>query len=720
MKLANRYQIPAWLAQSSNAVTEFVAIPLAETEKAVYLWGHGTGEATGSCMRCGRELTHPVSILAGIGPECGQHYWDESILGPYGMTEAHLERLRQMVRDIKIDGWFPKSRLTLLGLADEEIPIPQEHPMVIPRNPDTKQTQTGSKRTATIVCNTIVIKFEYTDPDFKQLLPSVKILEGRRWNDKTKSWITPLSIAAAKWCKDNKFKLDPQLEKWIESKLRPNTSGPINPKGFGIELFEYQKEGVGFIDALGGRAIIGDDMGLGKTAEAAAWIHYRRDRALPALIVCPASVKYHWRNKLQEWIPNIKAHVLEGKPKKGETLPVADIYISNYDILAQSSTCPNCGGAKYDAATYQKCRKCSGTGKVVQIRDGLRKARIQTIVADECHYLKETTANRTKAFLNFVRGEGAPKHIIPMSGTPIKNKPIEWFTILNLVAPETFPTWFGYVTKYCDGHQTQYGWDVSGHSNTEELHQLVRRYMLRRTKDQVLKQLPPKMRSVVPLNNIDRAYYEMELRAMKAWIVELKARAKAGDPDAQRELRSAAMVKIEALKQTAVKAKLDAAIGWIEDYLLTEEKIVLFAHHKDVVDELMAGLGKYNPVKVDGSTIGEQRQEAVDRFQKDPNCRVFVGSQAAKEGITLTAAHATCFVELWWTPGDHDQAEDRVHRIGQEHDSVTAYYLLADRTIEVDIARILDQKRSVLSKVVDGKDVEQEKMLGQLLDILSE
>jgi SWI/SNF-related matrix-associated actin-dependent regulator 1 of chromatin subfamily A len=487
--------------------------------------------------------------------------------------------------------------------------------------------------------------------------------------------------------------------------------------GFGLPLYPFQLKGVHRIDRQDGRLIVSDEQGLGKTAQAAAYIQLRREKTLPALVICPASVKYHWRNKLTEWVPNVRIHVVEGAPKAGECLPAADVYVANYDILSASGKCPTCNGTKTDPKNLAKCRSCKGTGKTVRMREGLRRVGLKLVVADECHYLKDAKSQRTRAFFDLVTGEGAPQRILPMSGTPIKNRPVEWYGLLHLIAPETFPTWFGYVTEFCDGKQGQWGWEVDGASNLERLHALVSRVMIRRTKDEVLRELPPKVRTVVPLNDLEGLpQYRKVEAAFAAWIRDLKARAKKGEREAVKELSAAALVKIEALKQEAVRAKLGSVVGWVRDYLETEDKLVVFAHHKEVIDRLAEELAEFRPVRVDGGTKGEARQASVDRFQSDPSCRVFLGSQAAKEGITLTAAHATCFVELWWTPGDHSQAEDRVHRIGQEHDSVSAYYLIAVGTIEEQIAELLDRKRMVLDAALDGRETEDVNLLGALLD----
>lgn len=175
------------------------------------------------------------------------------------------------------------------------------------------------------------------------------------------------------------------------------------------------------------------------------------------------------------------------------------------------------------------------------------------------------------------------------------------------------------------------------------------------------------------------------------------------------------MVRIEALKQLAVQGKIKQAVQWIRDFLDNNgNKLVVFGVHKTVVDALMKEF-KEEAVKVDGSVSATKRDEAVVAFQEDPNVKLFVGNiQAAGTGLTLTAASAVAFLELPWTPGESAQAEDRCHRIGQK-DTVNVYYLLADNTIEMEIAQLLDEKKAVLNAVLDGKEVEETQLLTELI-----
>jgi SWI/SNF-related matrix-associated actin-dependent regulator 1 of chromatin subfamily A len=143
--------------------------------------------------------------------------------------------------------------------------------------------------------------------------------------------------------------------------------------------------------------------------------------------------------------------------------------------------------------------------------------------------------------------------------------------------------------------------------------------------------------------------------------------------------------------------------------------LVVFAVHKTTIDALMKEF-KTEAVKVDGSVSATKRDEAVKTFQNDPKVKLFIGNiQAAGTGLTLTAASSVAFLELPWTPGELKQAEDRCHRIGQKN-TVNVYYLLADETIEMTIARILDEKRKVLEAVLDGKEVDEGNLLTELIE----
>ena len=145
-------------------------------------------------------------------------------------------------------------------------------------------------------------------------------------------------------------------------------------------------------------------------------------------------------------------------------------------------------------------------------------------------------------------------------------------------------------------------------------------------------------------------------------------------------------------------------LQWISDFLSTDEKLVVMAYHTMAIDDIYSKF-KNVAVKLDGRTNQLERQTAIDTFQKDINKKLFIGQiNAAGVGITLTAAHSLAFVEFTYTPTDHLQAEDRIHRIGQDAEMVNIYYLVGFNTVEERITKIIDRKNNIVSEVVDGKE----------------
>lgn len=551
---------------------------------------------------------------------------------------------------------------------------------------------------------TLIIEFSY-DP---RLVDELKSMTGRRWDSERKRWTAVASYNSAKRLKELGFDFSEQAEHWWQNLAAPTRPAavaarpPLSLAGLKRKPFPYQLDGVRFIDAREGRAIIGDEMGLGKTFQVITWVHARRralpgiNSSVPALIICPASVKLNWAREFA-MSSDLTVHVITGS--KPSPLPRAHVYVINYNL-------------------------------VPAWKDELAKVGLMTIVCDESHYIKTRDSDRTLAIAGGEKKVPDPKdkkkkivvkhwglaqnvpHILCLSGTPIINRPVEIFVPARLIQPDLFPSFWKFAETYCDAKHDGYGWDFTGASNTKELHEILSStIMLRRLKKDVLPDLPPKMRTVIPLIVPLREYKKAE-SDFKGWL-----RANFGTLALDKAKRAEALVRIEKLKQLAFRAKMHGALEWIEDYLSQNNKLVIFATHTEVLRELEAVYGDMC-VTVDGSTPNDQRQAAVDLFQNNPSVRVFLGNiKAAGVGLTLTAASATCFLELGWTPGEHDQAEDRVHRIGQEADSVFAYYLLAAGTIDEQIAELIDDKRRVLNAVLDGKmAMDKNSMLTALLD----
>lgn len=456
----------------------------------------------------------------------------------------------------------------------------------------------------------------------------------------------------------------------------------------GLHLFPYQEEGAKFL-LRRTSALLADDMGLGKTAQVLVAINSDPE-IHSVLVICPASVKLNWVREAKRWLTReFQVAYLSGRTPEPLDLSGNVLYVINYDI----------------AAAWSK---------------ELSRHLWDVIVLDESHYLKNTKAQRTKAILGSKIGQEFPlrsKRRIALSGTPIVNRPVEAWPVLAWLDPEKWGNFWAYAKRYCGAYHNGWGWDFSGASNLEELNARLRKtIMLRRTKNEVLKDLPSKIRQVLELPaNGASSIIRREREEWERWQDEI-AKAKAAMELAKAESEEAlaqafanlqrvvrvAFNEMSKVRHEVALAKASVAVEHIRDVLESKEKVVVWVHHRDVAEILVDGLKDYNPVVVLGGVSAEERAEAVRRFQEDSSVRVFVGGiTAAAEGITLTAADTAVFVELDWRPGKLLQAEDRIHRIGQTR-GVLVQYLVFEGSLDATMAQKLAKKMEVIAKAVDG------------------
>jgi len=513
----------------------------------------------------------------------------------------------------------------------------------------------------------IVFPFNY------EMLEKVRTLPGRRYHKDLQVWSAPIYESTIRQLVTWGFTLDKRLSDFLERvSQRRGDMIAGNIPGFLGQLYPFQKQGVAFIENNNGRVLIADEMGLGKTIQALAWLQMHPELR-PAIVVCPASLKLNWQQEAFMWMSNPNIEILNGATPK---VPRGSIIIINYDIL------------QYWIGQL----KCINP---------------QVLIVDECHYIKNRKAHRTKALRSL--GKGIPK-IIGLSGTPIVNRPIEGFNIFNMISPDLFENYWKFAQRYCAPIHTGFGWNFSGATNIKELHdKLVGSIMLRRLKKDVLTELPEKTFSFVPIELDNQDIYNVAENNFLSFI-----EAMYGAEAAERASLAEQFTQVETLRQVAVQGKLESAISWIRNFLEIEDKLVVFAWHTSITNALVEAFGA-SAVKYDGSMTAKQKDEVKNRFQTDPDVHLFVGNiKAAGVGITLTASSNVAFLELPWTPGDLDQAADRCHRIGQK-DNVTVYYLLAKGTIEERMAKIIDHKRKVLTAVHDGIEVEDSSLLAELI-----
>jgi SWI/SNF-related matrix-associated actin-dependent regulator of chromatin subfamily A-like protein 1 len=483
----------------------------------------------------------------------------------------------------------------------------------------------------------------------------------------------PLSTEAIQLLTDLKFEIDEKLILFLEdSKKESQNIVDSKIEGLKGELFEYQKEGVAFLQRKNGRALLADDQGLGKSFQTLAYLQ-RNPLLRPAIVVCPASLKLNWKAEAEKWT-NLKAEVVKGtKPYQTK----AELIIINYDI-------------------------------VYEWVETLRKTDFKVLVLDEVTAVKESMARRTKAVKRLARGI---PHVIALSGTPILNRPSEIYNAIQMISPGLFPSPKWFRERYCDMRYNGFGWTYSGATHIPELHQiLINSVMIRRLKKDVLKDLPDKLFSFVPIEIDNESDYNKAESDFVSYIREFK-----GDEEALRAERAVQFAKIELLKQLSVKGKIQSAISWIKEILATDTKLVVFASHHFVIDTLMEQF-KDVAVKLDGRNSAKEKDNSVKRFQNDDKVKLFIGNiKAAGVGLTLTAASNVAFMEYPWSPADLMQCSDRLHRIGQK-DTVNVYYLHGSGTIEEKLIKILDRKKLILDSLLDGRDTSDEDLLTEILN----
>jgi len=438
------------------------------------------------------------------------------------------------------------------------------------------------------------------------------------------------------------------------ARSRAEDAEPLDPAPeLGGTLRPFQVAGVRYL-LEHRRAFLADEQGLGKTVQALATLEV--DDAFPAVVVCPASLKLTWEREAGIWLPHRTRQLLEGR---SGAITRCDITIVNYDIV--------------DAHAMS-----------------LGRLGPKALVLDECHYVKNPRAKRTRAVRRLA--DALPKDglRLGLSGTPVLNHPDELISQLRVL---------GRLNEFGSG--ARFHRLFEGSEREARLHwHLRRRCFVRRLKKDVLPQLPEKERVIVPVELSNRDEYRRAEEDVIAWLREQPLDLRELEAKIAATLRAERLAQLGTLRRLAAHGKLPAAQSWINDFLASEEPIVVFAHHVEVLEALVAKHPE--ALHLLGRDSAKAREATVAAFQDPDGPRLLIASiGVAAQGLTLTRASHVAFLELEWTPAMLDQAEDRLHRIGQR-DAVTAWYLLAAHTIDEDTSRVLERKRGLVGAVTDG------------------
>lgn len=536
---------------------------------------------------------------------------------------------------------------------------------------------------------------------------AVRLIDGVRWMKSAGAWFVSFSepaweeiqrVAAlrgftlAESATNTAAALQRKVAANVAASRRAVSDGRVEGMNPDLELAPYQVAGVEYLVSRR-QTFLADEMGLGKTIETLAALHVLD--AWPALVVCPATLIRNWQRETAKWLPQVRV----------ATWPEA----ATITFLREEK--------RLHVVSYDMAPK---------LIDQLKGLKIAALVADEFHYCKGAKTKRTQAVRALARR--VPVRF-GLSGTPQVNRPSELAPQLGILGIlDKLGGFWKFMERYCGAKAARHGWDMSGAQHLDELNERLRSVgYLRRLKRDVLTELPPKRRTVVEIDLDNREDYNKAQADVVAWIargVAMKPTA-AGemlDPAERRRVFEEKMqqldgmemlVRFEALKQLAAKGKLARAMAWTRTFLEGGSKLVLFAYHREIVTALCeAFAGEFGAVSVMGG-MGSRSGENVERFQADGDCRLLVANlTSGGVGHTMTAASHVAFLEQGWTPAAMDQAEDRVHRKGQQN-AVNCYYLMAPGTIDWEIYRLIESKRAACEAAA-GDTVSKEAQRAQI------
>lgn len=445
-------------------------------------------------------------------------------------------------------------------------------------------------------------------------------------------------------------------------------------------LFPYQKTGVEFMESARFRVLNADDMGLGKTIQALMVIRYHQAELTPTLYVVKSAVKYQWQNQIKDWLSS------ETDPFSGVSQVIENgnsvILPFNHTIISMDML------EKFEEQIIARGFKC--------------------IVIDESQNFKNIDAQRTEALFRIVKALN-PNGLMCLSGTPVLNRANEFFTTLNLIRPEQWRSYEGFVRYWCDRNYKGTGIGGIVPWKVEAFHNLTSSYVIRREKREVLKDLPPFRRNfewIVIEDARIRDAYNNQLKELQKHLAHMNRLKK----DASEQM--ALLGYLEKLRQLCALAKIPWVVEYVESFLTVQEneKIMIGLHHDIAIEFLMEALQDWKPIKLTGKDSAEAKHSKKNLFIEDPKRKVMIASiLAAGEGLDglQHACSNQLTLERMWNLAKERQFEARLDRFGQTN-PVTNTLLLAKGTVDEYFTEVVLEKENYVLSTVSGKDREVE------------
>lgn len=481
--------------------------------------------------------------------------------------------------------------------------------------------------------------------------------------------------------------IDDELQEIRQRILDSSNYCPDVPDTLNATLRSYQKEGYQWIARLnswGAGALLADDMGLGKTIQTIAYLLSKAEEG-PALVVAPASVAPNWKTEFDKFAPSLNVHILNFAQNRSACIADAkagDVIITTYGLL-------------------------------LSVKTEITQKEWITVCLDEAHVIKNRGAKTSGVAMQL-----KSKYRIMLTGTPLQNHLGELWNLFQFVNPGLLGSYEDFGRRFIT--PIEVGKDKE---RQKELERIVHPFMLRRTKDNVLSELPEKTEiyQTVDLTDEEMAVYE---------IIRKRAEDMLEAEDSEKVSMNT-LAEITRLRQAACSAKLiektwkgkvskiEALIEALEPIIDSGDAALVFSQFTSFLSLVQKALQKAGIpfLYIDGSVSVKQRQQLVESFQKG-ECPVFIISlKAGGLGLNLTRANYVFHLDPWWNPAIEQQATDRAHRMGQ-HNAVTVYHFLATNTIEEKIRRMHEQKRNLADNILEGTEASSKLTGKDLLELL--
>lgn len=493
----------------------------------------------------------------------------------------------------------------------------------------------------------------------------------------------------------------------------------------GHTAYPFQIDGMHFLERGGFRALLADEMGLGKTIQAILPIKAHREELTPYLILCKSGLRIQMLKMVLEWLGDeFMPQVIDST--SSHWMQQAKGYIVSLDLLRRIK---NNGKGRVEAqknlANEVFDMEIHGAPVVGAADDPLealiKRLGIKYVIIDECQLIKNNDSQRTSAVRSICKHVD---HVIALSGTPIKNNAAEYFPVLNILYPEKFPRYSSFQYEWVETYWDSYKYRMGGLRNPNKFKQYTQDFILRRTRAEVLPDLPQISRNF--------EFHEMgaEVEAMYASTYKQFQDEYFYGGGTEFEKYSNILKYITEMRHITGMAKIEPCLDFVTEFMLeTDRKLVIFVHHIDVATSLQIKIQRmlegggygYNVLRLESGMLPVKKDEIVTKFTTGPNRILIASTLASGEGLNLQACADCIMLERQWNPANEEQAECRFIRIGQQSDKVFATYMIAVGTVDEFFTELVERKRAIMRQTLDGESYkwDETSLMRELAEVLA-